>query len=244
MVVATVRALKMHGGGPPVSAGRPLQAVYKNEAVDLVEAGVANLQHHVRNAVKFGVKVVVAVNRFATDTDTEIEAVRAAALEAGASAAVEATHWSHGGAGAADLGRAVAAACEEARDAEMEHAYLYESAAPLKEKVRTVCEEVYGAAAVEYSELASAQLEAYEKAGYGHLPICIAKTQYSLSCDPALKGVPTGFTVTVREARASVGAGFIYLLVGDIMTVPGLPTRPGFYDVDVDIEKGRVVGLF
>lgn len=242
VVVATVRALKMHGGGPPVKAGRPLPREYKEENVELLARGCANLAKHVQNANRFGVRVVVAVNKFATDTDAELETVRTAAKEAGAFDAVTSNHWAEGGAGAADLARAVERAC--AAETKSDFDFLYELDLPVKEKVATICREIYGADGVDYEPLAETQIAQYEEAGFGNLPICMAKTQYSLSCDPDAKGVPTGFRVTVREVRACVGAGFLYPICGDIMTVPGLPTRPGFYDVDVDVETGDVKGLF
>ena len=182
------------------------------------------------------------MNKFKTDTDAEIEAVRRAALEAGAYDAVLSNHWAEGGAGAADLAAAVVKACEA--NEEENFKFLYDLDLPIKEKVGIISKEIYGADGVDYSELAEEQIAQYEKAGFGGMPICIAKTQYSFSCDAAAKGVPTGFRVYVREIRSCVGAGFLYPICGDIMTVPGLPTRPGFYDVDVNLEDGGVVGLF
>eukprot|EP00640_Fibrocapsa_japonica_P000601 CAMPEP_0113953164 /NCGR_PEP_ID=MMETSP1339-20121228/90823_1 /TAXON_ID=94617 /ORGANISM="Fibrocapsa japonica" /LENGTH=638 /DNA_ID=CAMNT_0000961877 /DNA_START=26 /DNA_END=1942 /DNA_ORIENTATION=+ /assembly_acc=CAM_ASM_000762 len=243
VIVATVRALKMHGGGPAVTAGTPLPQEYKEENLPLVEAGCCNLQHHIRNARKFGAKVVVAVNRITTDTDAEIEVVRQASLSAGAQAAVESQHWALGGAGARDLAQAVVDACEDTQESS-EFKFLYPLEESIKEKLETVCKEIYGADGVDYTEEAEKKIESYTAAGYSNLPICIAKTQYSLSCDATQKGVPTGFRVTVRDIRASVGAGFLYALAGDIMTIPGLPTRPGFYDVDIEPKTGRIVGLF
>jgi len=245
VVVATLRALKLHGGAPPVVAGRPLPAEYSGEAPELLAEGVKNLQHHVRClAEKFGLSVVVAVNKFANDSAGELDFVAARAREAGAAAAVTADHWARGGAGARDLGEAVVAACEGARAAPATFRPLYDLDAPVKDKVFRVCSEIYKAGTVSYSPLAEEQLKAYEALGLGGLPVCIAKTQYSLSTDAKLKGVPEGHDVHVREIRAAVGAGFLYLVCGDIMTVPGLPTRPGFVDVDLDTKTGRVIGLF
>lgn len=244
VIVATVRALKMHGGGPEVSAGSPLDPVYKEENLDLVRAGTANLLHHVRNIRKYGVNPVVAINQFATDTPAELELVRSLCVEAGAFAACVANHWALGGAGATDLGNAVIAACEASRSAGSPFRCLYPLDFALKLKIETVCKEMYGASGVEYTELAESRLAAYTTAGYANLPICIAKTQYSLSCDAKRKGVPTDFTVTVRDVRVAAGAGYIYCICGDIMTIPGLTTRPGFYDVDLDVDTGRVIGLF
>lgn len=242
VIVATVRALKMHGGGPPVSAGRPLQREYTEENVALLERGVANLQKHVENAKKFGVNVVVAINKFKTDTAAEIDVIRRASLAAGAFDAVLSDHWARGGAGAADLGRAVARACA-ANDA-ANFKFLYALDTTIKEKIETISREIYGADGVDYSDLAERQIAQYEENGFGTLPVCIAKTQYSFSCDPSAKGVPTGHRIAVREIRSCAGAGFVYPICGDIMTVPGLPTRPGFYDVDIDTETGDVIGLF
>jgi len=232
VLVATVRALKSHGGGPTVEPGKPLHAAYTTEDLALLRAGVCNMQHHIRNVLKFGVAPVVAINRFATDTDAEVAAVREAALAAGARAAVECNHWALGGAGAAALARAVEEACAAQRRGEGgPFRFLYPLDLPIKGKIETVAKQIYGAAAVTYSEEAEKKIAAYAAAGYGRLPVCMAKTHLSLSTDATLKGVPTGFTVNVRDVRASVGAGFLYPLLGDIMTIPGLPTRPGFYDV-------------
>jgi formyltetrahydrofolate synthetase len=242
VIVATVRALKMHGGGPPVSVGKPLSKDYLEENVELVTKGTANLVKHIQNAKKFGVHVVVAVNQFKSDTQAEIEAVRKAALDAGAYDAVLSNHWAKGGAGAADLAAAVERACKDNKAENFR--FLYDLDLPIKEKIEAITREIYGADGVDYSELAEKQIAQYQKAGFGGLPICIAKTQYSFSCDAAAKGVPTGFRVPVREVRACVGAGFLYPICGDIMTVPGLSTRPGFYDVDIDVETGDVIGLF
>ena len=242
VIVATVRALKMHGGGPPVSAGKPLAKEYVEEDCDLLAKGCCNLQKHVENARKFGVNVVVAVNKFKTDTEAEIEVVRKAAMDAGAYDAVMSNHWAEGGAGAADLARAVEKACKANDEANFK--FLYSLDLSIKEKIGVISKEIYGADGVDYTELAEKQIAQYEEAGLGGLPICIAKTQYSFSCDAAAKGVPKGFRITVREIRGCAGAGFLYPICGDIMTIPGLPTRPGFYDVDVDLETGDVIGLF
>lgn len=258
VLVATVRALKSHApGAPSVKPGQPLDRAYTEENVALLQAGVCNMQHHVRNVAKFGLPVVVAINKFHTDTDTEVEVVRQAAMDAGALDAVLADHWAKGGAGAVDLANAVVKACEqppllpapgpgplggEASEARG-FSFLYPLELSLTEKIIKVATQIYGAADVDFSEAATEQLQRYERLGFGQLPICIAKTHLSLSADPALKGVPTGFTIPIREARASVGAGFIYVLCGSIMTVPGLPTLPGFFKVDL-LPDGKIVGLF
>jgi len=242
VLVATIRALKMHGGGPVVKAGQPLATEYIEENVELVKKGCANLAKHIENANKFGVNVVVTINKFKTDKAAEVEVVRQAAMDAGAYDAVLSDHWSQGGYGAADLARAVVKACQANDEANFK--FLYDLNLPIKTKVEIISKEIYGADGVDYSDLALKQIEQYEKSGFGNLPICVAKTQYSLSCDAAAKGVPTGFRITVREIRSCVGAGFLYPICGDINTIPGLPTRPGFYDVDIDLETGDVIGLF
>lgn len=242
VIVATVRALKMHGGGPPVIAGKALSKDYLEENVALVEKGTSNLVRHIENAKKFGVNVVVAVNQFKSDTPAEIEAMREAALKAGAFDAVLSNHWAEGGAGAAKLAKAVERACKDNKEENFR--FLYDLNLSIKEKIEIISKEIYRADGVDYSDLAEKQIAQYEKAGFGGMPICIAKTQYSFSCDPSLKGAPTGFRVPVREIRSCVGAGFLYPICGDIMTVPGLPTRAGFYDVDIDVATGEVIGLF
>ena len=241
VLVATVRALKMHGGGPAVRAGAPLAPEYTEENLELLEAGLPNLEAHIENAKRFGIPVVVAVNSFKDDTDAEVELVRKAAIAAGAEDAVVSRHWMEGGAGSTALGEAVVAACEKPSDFK----FLYPlEGTTIKEKIETICKEIYGADGVEYSELAEEQIERYTKFGFDELPMCMAKTHLSLSHDGSLKGRPTGFTVPIRELRASVGAGFIYPLLGQMSTMPGLPTRPVYFDVDVDLETGKVVGLF
>ncbi len=240
VLVATIRALKMHGGGPRVVAGRPLDPAYTEENLELVEKGAENLKVHIKNALKYGVPVVVAVNRFTTDTDAEVELVRKIAKEAGAENAVMSNHWADGGAGAVELGKAVIAAAEKPSNFK----FLYDLDLPIKTKIETIAKEIYGAGSVTYTELAEKQIQSYTENGFDKLPICMAKTHLSLSTDPKLKGAPTGFNVEVREVRASVGAGFIFPLLGEMSTMPGLPTRPVFYDVDLDLETGKVVGLF
>jgi formyltetrahydrofolate synthetase len=240
VMVATVRALKMHGGGPKVVAGKQLDAAYTDENLDLLRAGLPNLVHHVRTAVGFGVPVVVAINRFAADTPAELEMIREAAIAAGAEDAVVSNHWEEGGAGALDLAKAVI----KAADKPTHFHYLYPLEMSIKSKIEKISKDIYGADGVDYSPEAEQQIADYTRLGFDRLPICMAKTHLSLSADPALKGVPTGFRIQVREVRASVGAGFLYPLLGKMSTMPGLPTRPAFYDVDIDLETGRVLGLF
>lgn len=239
VLVSTIRALKMHGGGPRVVAGRPLDEAYTEENLELLEKGGVNLAKNVEIAKLFGVPVVVAINRFKYDTDAEVKLVQRMAESAGAYAAIPSNHWTEGGAGAIQLGEAVISACEQPTDFK----FLYPLDWPIKKKIETIAAKVYGADGVDYTPLAEKQIAAYEKAGFGDLPICMAKTHLSLSHDPSLKGVPKGFVIPIREVRASVGAGFIYPLVGEMRTMPGLPSRPVFMNVDLD-EEGKVVGLF
>jgi methylenetetrahydrofolate dehydrogenase (NADP+)/methenyltetrahydrofolate cyclohydrolase/formyltetrahydrofolate synthetase len=239
VMVATIRALKMHGGGPRVVAGRPLDAAYTEENLELLEKGGANLAKNISIAKLFGIPVVVAINRFQYDTPAEIALVKKIAEEAGAHAAVPSNHWAEAGAGAIELAEAVIDACEQPND----FRFLYPLELSIKEKIETIASQVYGADGVDYSPLAEQQIAAYEKAGFGDLPMCMAKTHLSISHDPAWKGVPQGFVLPIREVRASVGAGFIYPLCGEMRTMPGLPSRPVFLQVDLD-DEGKVVGLF
>ena len=239
VLVATVRALKMHGGGPKVSPGAPLDKAYVEENLELLEAGLGNLGAHIKNALRFGIPVVVAVNGFKDDTAAEMEMVREYALSQGAEDAVVTLHWADGGDGAAKLAEAVVAACEKPSDFE----FLYPLDWSIKQKIEHISKTIYGADGVSYEPLAEEQIANYEKAGFGNLPICMAKTHLSLSHDPTLKGVPTGFIVPVREVRASVGAGFIYPLIGKMSTMPGLATYPAYMKIDIDLETGKIVGL-
>jgi len=240
VMVATVRALKMHGGGPKVVAGKPLAPEYTDENLDLLAKGLANLTAHIRNAKRFGVPVVVAINRFTSDTDAEIDLIRKAALAVGAEDAVASTHWSDGGAGAVALAKAVMAACAKPSHFE----FLYPLEWDIKKKIETIATEIYGADGVSYTPEAEAKIALYTRLGFDKLPICMAKTHLSLSHDPNLKGVPRNFTLPVRDVRASAGAGFLYPLCGDMRTMPGLPTRPVYFDVDIDPVTGKVTGLF
>ncbi len=239
VLVASVRALKMHGGGPKVVAGRPLDPQYLQENLDLLRRGIPNLERHVWNARKFGVNVVVAINAFPTDTPAEHELIRQAALAAGACDAVVSTHWRDGGQGAVALAEAVVRAAEMPSSFH----YLYPLDAPIKEKIEIICRELYGAEGVDYSEEAERKIDLYTRLGYDRLPVCMAKTHLSFSHDPALKGAPSGFRIPVRDIRASLGAGFLYPLVGEMRTMPGLPTRPAFFDVDIDPISGKIIGL-
>jgi methylenetetrahydrofolate dehydrogenase (NADP+)/methenyltetrahydrofolate cyclohydrolase/formyltetrahydrofolate synthetase/formate--tetrahydrofolate ligase len=240
VMVATIRALKMHGGGPRVVAGLPLDPAYKNENLPLLEKGLANLRKHIENARQFGIPVVVAINRFTSDTPREIALVREVALDAGAETAVESSVWAMGGEGGAELAEAVVDACEKPSD----FRFLYPLDAPIKEKIETIATRIYGAEGVDYEPAAESKIALYTKLGYDNLPICMAKTHLSLSHEPAWKGVPTGWRLPIRDIRASVGAGFLYPLCGEMRTMPGLPSKPAFMNVDVDLETGKVVGLF
>jgi methylenetetrahydrofolate dehydrogenase (NADP+)/methenyltetrahydrofolate cyclohydrolase/formyltetrahydrofolate synthetase len=239
VIVATIRALKMHGGGPTVVAGRPLDKAYTQENLGLLDKGGANLVKNIEIAKLFGIPVVVAINRFQYDTDAEVAMVKRIAEQAGAYAAVPSNHWTEGGAGSVELAEAVVDACEQPSNFD----FLYPLNLSIKEKIETIATKVYGADGVDYAPLANQQIAAYEKAGFGDLPMCMAKTHLSISHDPEKKGVPTGFVLPIREVRASVGAGFIYPLCGEMRTMPGLPSRPVFLQVDLD-DDGKVVGLF
>ncbi|KFM27305.1 Formate-tetrahydrofolate ligase [Auxenochlorella protothecoides] len=208
--------------------------------VALTRAGCANLARHVANAAAYGLPVLVAINRFATDTDAELEAVREEALAAGARAAVVCRHHALGGEGAVDLAQAVVEACAAPRP---EFRFLYPPEMPIEEKIRTIAVKTYGAASVSFTPEALASIARFTEQGFGNLPVCMAKTQYSFSNDPAAKGAPTGFDLRVREVRASAGAGFIVPVCGDMMMMPGLPTRPAFFEIDLDTATGRVLGL-
>jgi formate--tetrahydrofolate ligase len=239
VVVATVRALKMHGGIGKIVAGKPLDPALLEENVEAVRAGAGNLAKQIENVRLFGVPAVVAINSFPTDTQGEVEAIKEVALAAGASAAVVATHFSDGGSGAADLAEAVWAAASSPSQFQL----LYPDDAPLAEKMLAIVTKVYGADGMELLPPARKALKLYEDLGFGHLPVCMAKTQYSLSDDANLKGRPSGFTVTIRDIRLSAGAGFITPLLGEMRTMPGLPSRPGGEKIDIDAD-GNIVGLF
>ncbi len=240
VMVATIRALKMHGGGPKVSAGSPLAPEYEKENLDLVRKGMENLMAHIENANQFGVAVVVAINQFHTDSDKELELVRKLCLESGKVVdAVITNHWEEGGEGAIDLGKAVIKAAESTADFK----FLYPLDIPIKAKIETIAKEIYGADGVDFSPEAEEQIKKYERLGYDDLPICMAKTHLSLSHDRSLKGRPKGFRVPVRDIRASVGAGFLYPIAGPIRLMPGLPTRPAYYDIDIELDTGQILGL-
>lgn len=240
VLVTTIRALKMHGGGPKVTAGTPLAPEYEEVNLDLLEKGLANLEKHYENAQKFGVPVVVAINRFHTDSKEELEFIQnQCKAHCGVSHAVVTNHWEEGGAGAVELAKAVVKAAEEPSNFK----FLYPLDISIKDKIETIAKEIYGADGVDYSPEVEEQIAEYTHLGYNNLPICMAKTHLSLSHDPALKGRPSGFRVPIREVRASVGAGFLYPIAGPIRLMPGLPTRPAYYDIDIEMDTGRILGL-
>ncbi|NIO67569.1 MAG: formate--tetrahydrofolate ligase [Anaerolineae bacterium] len=241
VIVASVRALKMHGGGPKVVAGKPLDPAYTEENIPLLEAGLMNMIQHIENARKFGVPVVVAANRFTSDTDKEIEVVKKAAVEAGAEGAFLSDVWAKGGEGGAELAEAVVSACEKSDPKKFK--FLYPDEMSIKEKIETIAREIYRADGVTYTPEAEARIKLFTDMGLSHLPLCMAKTHLSFTHDWNIKGAPRGWTLPITDVRASVGAGFLFPLCGTMRTMPGLPTRPVFTDIDIDPETGKVLGL-
>ncbi len=239
VLVVTVRALKSHSGRYKVVAGKPLPPEMLERNVGDVEIGAANLIKHIQNVRRHGVTPVVAINVFEGDHPEEIEAIQRIAVEAGALGASVARHFAQGGRGAAELAEMVVSAASQPNDFH----FLYELDQSIKAKIEIIAKEIYGAAEVAYEPMAERQIRDYEASGFGKLPICMAKTHLSLSHDPTLKGAPTGFTLPIREVRASVGAGFIYPLCGDMRTMPGLSDHPAAEKVDID-NDGNIVGLF
>lgn len=239
VLVVTIRALKSHTGKYKIIPGRDLPPELTQENVADVEEGASNMIRHLENLRKFGITPVVAINRFTDDTDAEIQAVKELAVANGALGASVADHWANGGAGASELAEMVVDAAEQDNDFK----FLYDVKLPIKEKIEIIAKEIYRADGVEYDAVAERQIRSFEKDGFGDLPICMAKTHLSFSADPKLKGAPTGFTIPVTEVRASVGAGFIYPLCGNMRTMPGLGSKPAAMNVDID-EDGNVVGLF
>ena len=231
VVVATVRALKMHGGVARANLGK--------EDVAAVGRGVANLARHVENLGRFGLPVVVGVNHFTSDTEAEFAAIRDAMAQQGVEA-IRCTHWGDGSVGAEALARAVQ---QKITLGEAKPAPLYPESTPLAEKIRTIARQIYRASDILMTEAVARRLEGFEKAGFGHVPVCIAKTQYSFTADPAVMGAPEGFTLPVREVRLSAGAGFVVAICGDIMTMPGLPRVPSAEAIHLR-EDGEIEGLF
>ncbi len=240
VLVATVRALKMHGGLGKVVAGKPIPPELSQENLPALERGCANLRKHIENARLFGIPVVVAINRFTTDTEAEIALVKEQAVAAGAEGAFVSEVWARGGEGGAELAEAVIAACEKPSN----FRFLYPLDIPIKEKIEIIATHIYGADGVDYLPEAERKIKLYTELGYDKLPICMAKTHLSLSHEPSWKGVPRGYRLPIRDVRASVGAGFLYPLCGDMRTMPGLPSKPAFQKVDIDLATGKVVGLF
>ena len=239
VMAATIRALKMHGGGPRVVAGKPLDPAYQEENLELLENGVENLKANIAIAKQYGVPVVVAVNRFTADTDAEVELVRQAALDGGADDSVDSNVWAKGGEGGAALAEAAVKACEKPSDFK----FLYPLDVPIKDKIEAIATKVYGADGVDYTSQAEAKVRLYTRLGFDNLPLNMAKTHLSLSHNPAWKGVPKNYSLPIRDIRASIGAGFLYPICGEMRTMPGLPSRPVFFDVDID-ETGKTLGLF
>lgn len=239
VLVATVRAIKSHGGASNVKPGQQLPQEYLTEQIDFVTAGVSNLIKQIENVKQYGIPVVVAINKFDTDTDKEIEIIRHASIQAGALDAVTTTHFSDGGKGSIDLAHAVIKATEQPQNFD----YLYKSEQSMIEKIETIVKRMYGGIGVDISPKAQSKIDMYERQGFGNLPICIAKTQYSLSHDATLKGVPTDFIFPIRDVRISAGAGYFQVLANEIQTIPGLSTYAGYMNVEVT-ENGDIEGLF
>ncbi len=238
VIVCTVRALKSHSGKFKIIPGKPLDPKLISEDLVSLEEGISNLKAHIQHVNKYGIPAVVAINKFPTDTDAEIELIKKKAIKYGAAKVALSEVHGKGGEGGKELARAIVEACEMPSKFKM----MYPNELSLKGKIEKIVTEVYGGSRVEYSELASKQLDKYQK-DYGHLPICMAKTQYSLSTDPNLKGKPSNFTVPIREAILSAGAGFVYCLTGEIATMPGLGSNPSYMNVDID-ENENIMGLF
>jgi len=238
VITLSLRALKMHGGVGSIRPGKPLPPEILEENLPAVERGSQNLAKQIENVTLHGVPAVVAINRFAQDTEAEVALVRGLAVAAGAQAAVCSTVWAQGGAGGEELAEAVVAACRQPNNFH----YLYPDQASIKEKIETIATRIYGAEGVDYTPLAEERIARYTAWGLGELPICMAKTHLSLTDDPARKGRPTGFRVTIRDLRPSAGAGFLYPLLGEMATMPGLPSVPVGTRIDID-EQGNTVGL-
>ena len=239
VLVCSMRALKMHSGKFKVVAGKTLDSGLFEENLNAIQEGSCNLKKQIENILVFGVPVVVAINRFSTDTDAEIELVKKLALEYGAKEAVVSIAHAKGGEGAIELAEAVTRAAEQPNNFK----FLYSLDASIKEKIETIATKIYGAAGVSFHPIAEKKIRQYTELGFDKLPICMAKTHLSLSHDPLLKGTPTDFILPIREIRVSAGAGFIYPLCGKMRTMPGLPSSPVGMNVDID-EDGNTIGLF
>jgi len=239
VIVATLRALKLHGGGGVVKAGTPLPSGLTGPNRAALEKGVANLQQHIANVKAFGIPAVVAINAFSGDPHGELQYVKDWAVSAGAVGAAVSTHWADGGKGAEELAREVLAACERPAA----YAPLYADEAPIKQKIETVATRIYGAAGVRYEAQAEAQIEQATRLGFGRFPVCMAKTPLSLSHDPALKGRPSGFILPIKELRILAGAGFLTAVCSGIQLMPGLPNKPAGERMDLDQGTGEIAGL-
>lgn len=230
----------MHGGGPPVTTGAPLRKEYLEENLDLIRKGLPNLQKHISNGIKFGIPVIVAINVHTTDTQSELELIKEAAIKSGAIDAIVCNHWAEGGAGATALADAVIAATNKNYNFKV----LYDLNINIEEKINIIAKEIYGAGQVILADKVQKKIEKYNKLGYDTLPLCMAKTSNSLTGDPSIKGAPIDFTLNITDIFVSVGAGFIVPMVGEIMMMPGLSTRPSIYDMDWNNETNEIEGLF
>lgn len=246
VIVATVRALKVHGGGADVKPGIPLPFEYTTENLEMLEKGCINLQKHIKNALCYDVDVIVAINKMSSDTDAEHEIIKKASLEAGATDAIVSNHWEEGGEGAKALAEGVIKCANKeypSQDASKSFHTLYDLEGSIESKIEKIAQDMYGASSVSFSDIAKEKIKEYTAQGFDKLPICIAKTQYSLSHDAKLKGVPTGFVFPIKDIKASIGAGYLYALADQIMTIPGLATKCGFMNVEVN-DQGEIEGLF
>jgi len=232
VIVATIRALKMHGGIEKENL--------KNENLDALKKGLPNLERHINNVKKFGIESVVAINHFITDTDKEVKLIQEYCSKLGIKVSL-CTHWSEGGKGTEDLAKSVVEACK--KNNKQNFKYLYKDETPILKKVETIAKEIYGANGIEVDDKVKEQVNVIEKSGFGKFPVCIAKTQYSFSTDPKLKGAPSGHTLSIREIRLSSGAGFVVVICGSIMTMPGLPRVPAADSIKLN-KKGEIEGLF
>jgi formyltetrahydrofolate synthetase len=240
VIVCTVRALKMHGGGPRVVPGKPLDKAYTTTDVGLMEKGVENLLQHIATVKLSGIEPVVCINHFATDSDEEVAVIRTAAEKAGARVAVS-KHWEKGGEGARELSEVVIEACNQ----KPKFRFLYETSTPLSERVRLIATKIYGADGVTFSPLAQERVKKYEAdPELAKLGTCMVKTHLSLSHDPSIKGRPKGWTLPIRDVLLYRGAGFVVPVAGDIKLMPGTSSDPAFRNIDVDVKTGRVKGLF
>ena len=241
IIVATIRALKMHGGGPNVNPGQPLSDEYCNENLKLLERGCVNLIKHIENVKQFNVPCIVALNIFETDTPNEIKLLKQIIYDTTGVDTIDSSHWAHGGKGAEQLAKKVIEVCNQDNN---NFSYLYDLNWSIKDKINNISKQIYGADGVTFTENALKQIEWFEAHNYDKLPICMAKTHLSLSHNKDLKGRPSNFTIPIREIGGSIGAGFLFPLVGNLSKMPGLPTRPCFYDIELDAKTGKISGLF